>query len=32
MPKGMFLKVSTELRKKMHINKKAGEKQNKNKT
>ena len=29
MPKGMFVKVSIELRKKQHINKKAGEKKHK---
>ena len=33
MPKGMFVKVSTELRKKQHIKGKAGKnKTNKNKT
>ena len=34
MPKGMFVKVSIELRKKQHINKKAGKNKqtNKNKT
>ena len=32
MPKGMFVKVSIELRKKQHINKKAGKKNKQIKT